>query len=148
LHIWKKITLLGTLHPKLTMHDPTNSKYRYLVLNSAGKYRRFIQAEKEIESLRLVYQDQNRPAHGSYGALLFTPQWRSRRQEILARDANKCVICTCAEDLQVHHRQYHFIVKQNQFKLPWEYADNLLITLCDNCHKRGHNKFKVPIINI
>jgi hypothetical protein len=50
--------------------------------------------------------------------------------------------------LQVHHRQYHFIVSQQKFRLPWEYPNHLLITLCESCHNRGHNKYKVPTINI
>ena len=88
------------------------------------------------------------PAHGSYGALLFDPRWKQRRAEILARDSELCMICAGSEDLQVHHRQYHFIKEQQGFKVPWDYEDRLLITLCKNCHNRGHGKFNVPIIVI
>ncbi|WP_218033537.1 HNH endonuclease [Adhaeribacter aerolatus] len=129
------------------MHDPTNSKFRFLVIKKLGKYRRFNLGTKFIEQTK-DYTTQNTPAHGTYGALLFTPNWRKKREEILRRDNYNCVICRKNIRLQVHHRQYHFIIKQNQFKLPWEYPGNLLITLCESCHKRGHSKFKVPIINI
>jgi hypothetical protein len=130
------------------MYDPTKTRYRHLNFKGTGTYRRFIQHDKKVESLGLVYQDQATPAHGSYGALLFDPRWKSKRVEIINRDLHACVICKGNIALQVHHRQYHFIVKQNQFKLPWDYPHHLLITLCEACHKQGHSKFKVPTINI
>lgn len=86
------------------------------------------------------------PQHGSYGNLLFDPRWKAKRTEVLLRDNHCCVICNSADQLQVHHRQYQFIKKENAFKMPWAYSDHLLITLCKSCHQRGHNKFKVPII--
>jgi 5-methylcytosine-specific restriction endonuclease McrA len=86
--------------------------------------------------------------HGSYGYLLFDPRWKERRKQILERDNSKCVICSSTSNLEVHHRQYHFIGAVNQFKPPWEYADHLMITLCNRCHQRGHAKFKVPTIII
>jgi hypothetical protein len=132
----------------IQMHDPTNTRYRYLDFKGTGVYRRFIQDNKKVESSGLVYQDQVAPAHGSYGALLFDPRWKTKRLEIINRDSHSCVICKSNNGLQVHHRQYHFIVQQNQFKLPWDYPHNLLITLCESCHSRGHSKFKVPTINI
>lgn len=86
------------------------------------------------------------PEHGSYGHLLFDPRWKSKRNEILARDEGCCVICKSSEELQVHHRQYQYVKAANGFKVPWDYADHLLITLCKSCHQRGHAKYKVPII--
>lgn len=83
-------------------------------------------------------------SHGSYGATLFDPRWREKRQRILQRDNNRCVICNAIENLHVHHRQYHFSKSLNRFKNPWEYSDSLLITLCESCHGRGHNKYTVP----
>jgi hypothetical protein len=87
-------------------------------------------------------------AHGSYGGLLFDPRWKAKRLEIMARDKGQCVICQSAEELQVHHRQYQFIKAENAFKVPWDYPGHLLITLCRNCHQRGHSKFKVPTITL
>ncbi|MBB1286927.1 hypothetical protein HRH25_21270 [Flavisolibacter sp. BT320] len=130
------------------MNDPTNSRYRYLSFKGNGNYRRFVKEEKELQQVGFIYQDNDIPAHGTYGALLFRPEWKAKREEIIQRDSNCCVICKGNNGLQVHHRQYHFIVRQNQFKLPWDYPDSLLITLCESCHKRGHSKFKVPTINI
>lgn len=86
--------------------------------------------------------------HGTYGALLFHPKWRLRRKEILDRDNHACVICASQSNLEVHHRQYHFIINTKEFKPPWDYDDHLMITLCNRCHQRGHSKYKVPTINI
>ena len=86
--------------------------------------------------------------HGSYGALVLHPKWKSKRKEILRRDNHKCVVCDSEVDLQVHHRQYHFITALKMFKVPWDYPENLLITLCSICHSRGHSRFKVPTIKI
>lgn len=129
------------------MNDDTQSRYRHLNFKSTTTYRRFVQADKDLKQSNLEPNLYEIPTHGTYGALLFRPEWRAKREEILRRDKN-CVICNGATALQVHHRQYHFIVRENKFRLPWEYSDNLLITLCESCHKRGHSKFKVPTINI
>jgi len=86
--------------------------------------------------------------HGSYGALLFDKRWKEKRDLILSRDLNRCVICRSEEELEVHHRQYLFVKSLKKFNPPWEYANNILITLCKSCHQRGHSKFKIPIIHI
>ncbi len=84
-------------------------------------------------------------AHGSYAGLLLSTEWRDKRKEILKRDQNKCRICNSTEELQVHHRQYHYSLVLRKFRKPWEYPNNLLISLCKKCHKKGHNKFEVPV---
>lgn len=84
--------------------------------------------------------------HGTYGALLFDKRWISKRQEILNRDNHSCVICGVQDRLQVHHRQYHYIRALKKFKSPWDYDNDLMISLCERCHTRGHSKFKVPNI--
>lgn len=130
------------------MHDPTQSRYRHLNFKSNKVYRRFVQADKNLENAHLEHSVSDIPAHGSYGALLFRPEWKMKREEILKRDSRSCVVCKRTDSLQIHHRQYHFVVARNQFKLPWEYPGDLMITLCESCHQRGHSKFKVPTINI
>ena len=130
------------------MHDPTHSRYRHLNFKSNNAYRRFVRGNENLEKVDLETNVLDTPAHGSYGALLFRPEWKLKREEILKRDSNSCVICNSADSVQIHHRQYHFVVAKNQFKLPWEYPGNLLITLCESCHRRGHSKYKVPTINI
>ncbi len=108
-------------------------------------YRRYIRTN--------ITQQKGEPSeiigtHGSYGHLLFDQRWKDKRILILERDQNKCVICNQSENLQVHHRQYHFLKTVRKFKAPWDYSNDLLLTLCNSCHQRGHSKFKVPIISI
>lgn len=81
--------------------------------------------------------------HGSYKAALFDPRWKRKRQEVLARDEHKCIICVGTENLHVHHRQYHFLNDLGKFKEPWEYGSKYLISLCQSCHSRAHYKYKI-----
>ena len=61
-------------------------------------------------------------------------EWKSKRLKILDRDGYKCVRCGSTKNLQVHHIKYLFGHK------PWEYSDELLITLCRECHYKEHHK--------
>lgn len=131
------------------MYTPNNNPYEYLRFKEHGPYRRYVQdtapkqptPEAPVKNTALRQQ-----AHGSYGALLFHPAWKARRKAILDRDLHRCVHCGNHEQLQVHHRQYHFVEALQKFRLPWDYPDHLLITLCEACHSKGHRKYKVPTI--
>jgi hypothetical protein len=83
--------------------------------------------------------------HGGYGSTLFDPRWKGRKKQIEERDQHKCMNCGSTDQLQVHHRQYHFSQNLKVFRNPWEYADRYLITLCEKCHQKGHRTFKVPV---
>lgn len=66
----------------------------------------------------------------TYSEKLKDPRWQRRRLEILNRDEFTCQKCGDKENtLHVHHRWYKF------GKEPWEYPDEILITLCHNCHE-------------
>lgn len=41
--------------------------------------------------------------------------------------------------LNIHHTYY---IRGHK---PWEYEDDALVTLCENCHKKRHEKAKTPI---
>lgn len=82
----------------------------------------------------------------NYAEKLFDTRWASKRNAILNRDGNKCVICSKSNGkLQVHHKQYHYIKRLQKHVDPWDYDDKYLITLCESCHNRGHSKFQVPV---
>lgn len=83
-----------------------------------------------------------------YSNLLKSPQWFNKRKTILSRDDNKCRCCGSVDRLHVHHRQYHLRKQTGKFKLPWKYQNKYLITLCENCHKAGHQNLKVPFFKI
>jgi len=124
-------------------------KYRYPSLDTIRRITNTLYLSNNMAIQPIAeHFNANTPAHGTYGELLFDERWRAKRLEILARDKNQCVICSNTQELQVHHRQYHYLKAQDQFKPPWDYTNNLLITLCKKCHNRGHNKFKVPTLSI
>lgn len=65
----------------------------------------------------------------TYAQKLRDPRWQKRRLEILQRDGFKCCVCGDTEkELHVHHKHY-----QKGF-LPWQYEDDMLISLCFSCH--------------
>lgn len=64
-----------------------------------------------------------------YVSLLKDPKWQKKRLEILERDHFACQICFDGEsELHVHHKSYRYGA------MPWDYDNNLLVTLCKNCH--------------
>jgi hypothetical protein len=69
----------------------------------------------------------------SYADELRKPQWQRKRLEIMARDDWRCTGCSADDKpLHVHHERYI------NGRKPWEYADNDLKTLCEECHSLFH----------
>ena len=63
------------------------------------------------------------------------PKWQKRRLEIMELYAFTCGICSSKEKtLNVHHLYY---VKDRD---PWEYGDDELMCLCQDCHQWVHKK--------
>jgi 5-methylcytosine-specific restriction endonuclease McrA len=57
------------------------------------------------------------------------PKWQRKRLEILQRDNFKCRCCNDEDtQLHIHHKKY---ISGNKI---WMYADDDLITLCEDCH--------------
>lgn len=83
-----------------------------------------------------------------YAELLMDVRWKAKSIQIKNRDGNKCKNCGTGGILHVHHRQYHFVKAFGDYKKPWDYSNDILITLCKACHDQGHKLFKVPTINI
>ncbi len=74
----------------------------------------------------------------NYKELLKHTEWQKRRLEILSRDNWKCQSSSCKKIiniLDVHHLDYLSGHK------PWEYPDDMLISLCKNCHKLENIRF-------
>ncbi len=61
-----------------------------------------------------------------YSEKLKDPRWLQKRFRILERDDYKCRDCGDGEFLNVHHCYYK--------GEPWDVEDDLLLTLCENCH--------------
>lgn len=68
----------------------------------------------------------------SYKEKLSDKRWQIKKTAILDRDNWKCTNPKCKSDdtvqLQVHHLMY---LGAND---PWDYPDDMLITLCKYCH--------------
>jgi len=64
-----------------------------------------------------------------YSGLLKDPRWQKLRLKIMERADFACEICKDKEKtLHIHHRYY-----KSNFK-PWDYPDESLLCLCENCH--------------
>lgn len=65
-----------------------------------------------------------------YSEKLRDPRWQKKRLEILERDEWTCQMCyDSTSTLVVHHRRYLLDTE------PWDCPDDLLVTLCENCHE-------------
>lgn len=62
---------------------------------------------------------------------LLDSRWQKKRLEIMGRDMFECQKCKTNDNktLHVHHR--HYINGRE----PWDYPNELLVTLCKDCHK-------------
>lgn len=71
----------------------------------------------------------------SYADKLKDPRWQKRRLEIMQRDKFHCRRCgDGTTTLNVHHLIY------DKGKSPWDYPDDLLVTLCGACHASAEDR--------
>jgi len=64
-----------------------------------------------------------------YSKLLRRPEWKKKRDEVIAKAGNVCEDCGTDGRLQVHHPTY------DKSRMPWEYDD--LKALCPSCHRKA-----------
>lgn len=78
-----------------------------------------------------------------YGEKLLDPRWQKKRLQILERDGWRCQGC-CASDstLHVHHIAYKPDCE------PWEIDDDLLLTLCADCHETESAEHRSSVASI
>jgi formate-dependent nitrite reductase cytochrome c552 subunit len=78
----------------------------------------------------------------TYSEKLKHPKWQKKRLEIMQRDNFKCRCCLdCEKTLNVHHIYY-----DNKYKNPWDYPNELLITMCEECHEQEHD-YKIEYVS-
>lgn len=92
---------------------------------------------QQLESNKAQYQEG-----------LEDPRWKKLRSTILKRDNSTCRICGNKEGLHIHHRQYTRSKETGEWSQPWDYHPFFLITVCNNCHSKGHQLFSIPIKEI
>lgn len=69
----------------------------------------------------------------TYHDKLLDPRWQRRRLQILLRDDFTCQECLDnKKTVHVHHKVYKFGLD------PWDYPDEDLITLCEDCHSNSY----------
>lgn len=76
----------------------------------------------------------------TYAQKLRDPRWQKKKADILTRDDYTCQAPDCGsktDNLQVHHLEYLGNLD------PWEYSDDLLITLCEKCHAKETGREKL-----
>ena len=71
---------------------------------------------------------------------LKNPKWIAKNLKIRKRDGFRCTVCGAKNNLQVHHTFYY-----KDFRNPWQYPNDSLITLCKKCHKEYH-EYNEPTI--
>lgn len=77
-----------------------------------------------------------------YRELLQRTEWQEKRGLILKRDGYSCIQCGKKDGiLDVHHCRY--IVG----RMPWDYSDSALVTLCRACHRSVHFLGKIKVLN-
>lgn len=59
-------------------------------------------------------------------------RWKKFREKILDIRGRKCEMCGSVHNLQVHHIKYIYGL------YAWEYSQDELLVLCENCHKAEH----------
>ena len=70
-----------------------------------------------------------------YREYLQTPEWRSRREQMVQEVGYRCQLCNrSGKTLHVHHRTY---------ERRGDEANKDLIVLCADCHKRFHDESSV-----
>ncbi len=70
----------------------------------------------------------------TYAEQLRHPRWQRRRLERLNKADFRCEKCSVDDrPLHVHHKAYR------NGAAPWEYADDELLVLCEDCHRDEHD---------
>jgi hypothetical protein len=115
-------------------------------------------------------QKQHSGGYIPYDELLGTLEWKTKRDLIIKRDKGRCTKCgtlptqkhfangktqhiiDLTKDLDFHQIIYEspILLQVHHLyyitsKIPWEYQDKALVTLCDSCHKRIHDECSVPV---
>jgi hypothetical protein len=70
-----------------------------------------------------------------YDAYLASPEWWQRREAAVAAAGGRCQLCNGTKNLNVHHRTYVRLGRENPSDLT---------VLCRGCHEKHHNVMPGP----
>lgn len=82
----------------------------------------------ETEAFR---KQANREWFRVYGLYLQSPEWKAKRNLVLARDGHRCKACEQQQATQVHHLTYENVCQEILFEL---------ISVCEDCHSIIHGR--------
>ena len=99
-------------------------------------------SHKEKEEVKKPIYEKKESWKDSYDKDLNDDRWKEKREKILKRDGYKCRWCGSIDRLQVHHKYYNKYPDGSRVRA-WDYPDDALMVLCDDCHKKYHSKYKV-----
>ena len=105
----------------------TKSQKRWL--KKKRKKERQSQTKKRQKQERA--KEYKRKLRQDYQNYIHSNEWKDLRKLILERDRYECVECGAKSDLHVHHLHYKNFKKEK--------LDDL-VTLCQRCHMRVHDK--------
>ena len=91
-----------------------------------------------------IYDEEKKSWKDSYNEDLNDERWKEKREKILKRDGYKCRWCGSIDRLQVHHKYYNKYPDGSMVRA-WDYPDDALMVLCDDCHKKYHKNHKSPV---
>lgn len=104
-------------------------------LNISSGFRFPPQENKSPITHTVKKEIKKKQSNKNYKEKLKDPRWQRKRLEIFNRDGFVCFHCGDDKNtLHVHHEMY--IGKD-----PWDTPDELLTTLCEDCHEFNHIKF-------
>lgn len=70
----------------------------------------------------------------TYAEQLRHPLWQRKRLEVLSLSGWACQCCGATDQtLHVHHKRYA------KGRMAWEYSENELAALCEDCHQEVHH---------
>ncbi len=73
-----------------------------------------------------TFREERSKSHAEY---CLTPEWREVRERVLKRDNYLCQGCLINRATLVHHKSYDFVRRE---------LCDLLISYCNDCHKKVH----------
>lgn len=78
-----------------------------------------------------------------YKDKLKSPEWQKKRLMIMERDSFTCACCGSRKNtLNIHHLYYLSNTD------PWDYKDEALITLCEECHQREEKMMPIELAKL
>jgi 5-methylcytosine-specific restriction endonuclease McrA len=118
----KKSFRILSLKEKVRLSKAELRKYRKKLKSHEATPKKKRRTKEELETIR-------KESYKKYLKYLQSEQWKEIRSLMFGIYGEKCSLCDCKENLEIHHKTY-----KNLFK---EKVTDLMI-LCQTCHFKEH----------